>query len=190
MKKLTITESEESLSHAMISDRELNNVKKFNKPKLLILTLILLLISITLIFISSLRIISAVIGIIAIFFLPYGWYIRNQYEKLVSKHKSEETIKKELFNVRARLGGFYLFYFIFILGVSIIAITISTYGFTISFWLLLGLSYVAIAILALIFRQKIAHLEKELAKNPSLYRIVVLVSILLLLFSLILRFII
>jgi len=48
MKKLTITESEESLSHAMISDRELNNVKKFNKPKLLILTLILLLISITL----------------------------------------------------------------------------------------------------------------------------------------------
>ena len=129
------------------TDRRYEIIKSSNKPLIIIISAVWILGSTLLYFLVG----WVILGFLffGILYLPWMLHFRNLYEKLVLEGKKEDLIKREIVKERSALSPYILSIFFVFFG---LLISIPTYGM-IGLLFNLGLLFIVIGILALVFRK-------------------------------------
>lgn len=111
--------------------------------------------------------------IIIAFFWPitylfWALHFRTIYKKLVLQGKEEVFIKEEIIKERVRLGNYVSAIFIIILGLFISILFYGVIDWSAGrFMFILGLLYVVLAVLALIFRKAVYNFSIKFERNEA-----------------------
>lgn len=164
-------------------------IKKRSKSKIILIFAIWIIASFLLLLLiwESDWVIIPVIVVVLIWpfvYLFWALYFRKMYKKLISQAKEESFIKEEIMKERVRSSNYVLSIYMIILGLFLIAVQL-LFGVIINVIFALGLLFVLMGIMVLVFRRAAYNLGIKFERNEAVRKLLISAAIYLIAFQLI-----